>query len=106
MSLTLEDSRMQNILILSNTMPHIKIVVIGVGTCCLLVWWYLSVLTANVMCVFWRVVVAGSENRKSLYLWLNINDAEGRSYWEVGVRATEGGMLSCFNLCQCPSVWK
>lgn len=56
------------------------------------------------MCSVWRVVVAGSENRKSLYLLLNFRDAVGCSYWEVGVRATEGGMLSCFNLCQCHSV--
>lgn len=39
-------------------------------------------------------------------MWLNISDAEGHSYWEVGARVTEGGMLSCFNLCQCPSVWR
>lgn len=51
-------------------------------------------------------VGAGSENRKSLYLRLNVRDAEGRGYWEVGVRATEGGMLSCVNLCLCPSVWR
>lgn len=51
-------------------------------------------------------LVAGSENKKSLYLWLNISDAEDRGYWEVGARAPEGGMLSCFNLCQCPSVWR
>lgn len=61
-------------------------------------------LIGNVLCDFWRVV--GSGNRKSLCLWLNLSDAEGRSYWEVGARATEGGMLSCFNLCQCPSVWR
>lgn len=29
-------------------------------------------------------------------------DAEGRRCWEVGARAAEGGMLSCFNLCQWP----
>lgn len=26
--------------------------------------------------------------------------------WEVGVRAPEGGMLSCFNLCKCPPEWR
>lgn len=49
-------------------------------------------------------MAVGSENTESLYVWLNIGDAEGRGDWEVGARATEGGMLSCFNLCQCPSV--
>lgn len=58
-------------------------------------------LTANVLSME-GVVVPGSEDRKSLRL--DISDAEGCGYWEVCVRATEGGMLSCFNLCQCPSV--
>lgn len=78
-----------------------------VGTCCLCVWGVFETeAIVNVLCVFWRAVVPGSENRKSLYLHLNISDAEGRSYWAVGARATEGGMLSCFNLCQRPSVWR
>lgn len=44
----------------------------------------------------WRVVVAGSENRKSLYLQLNVSDAEGRSCWEVGVRAPRGWDVELF----------
>ena len=69
--------------------------------------WVLGLYSARRKCAVWLLQSCRKwEQKVFVCLWLNLSDAEGRRYWEVGARATEGGMLSCFNLCQCPSVWR